>query len=105
MKLKPLSARVILKRETLKQVGKIIIPDEAQQRHAKLRCKVIAVGPTADKSIEVGMTVLIARYSGDWMTATGEAALKPDQDELYVVQDEDLLAIVEEDEEHGRRAA
>lgn len=91
--LKPLFARVLLKREKLVKVGSIYVPDSEQKRQASLKCKVIEVGPTCDKSIQPGMTVIMGQYAGAWLDADGKAV--PDGD-YYICCDEDLLAIVDE---------
>lgn len=97
--LKPLFARVLLKRETLKKVGSILVPEESQKRHASMKCKVVAVGPACDKSIEPGMTAIVGQYAGAWLDEDGKAV--PDGD-WFIATDEDLLAIVVDDE---RRAS
>lgn len=93
--LRPLFARVLLAREKFEKVGGIIIPDDAQKRHATTKCNVIATGPTCDESIQIGMSVLIGKYAGDWINVDGKAVALPDDAEFYIVQDEDILAIVE----------
>lgn len=85
--MKPLFARVLLEREKLRS-GLIMISDDASKRNAPSRGKVIAVGPNADPSIEVGQTVLFGRHAGDW--------LKDGEREVFICQDEDILAVVED---------
>ena len=89
--LKPYFARVLLKRQKLTQVGSIIVPEEAQTRHASLRAVVTAVGPTCDPSIKVGATVLLGKYAGEWLDSDGNPTPKGDH---YICQDEDILAEV-----------
>lgn len=91
LKMKPLFARVLMHRPLTKQVGSIIIPDAAQQRHASLKCKVLAVGPTADKSIEVGKWYLIGQHAGTWLDEKGNPVARVEGAEYFIVQDEDLL--------------
>lgn len=86
MKLKPKFGRVLLEREKLKS-STIIIPDGADKRNAHAFGKVVAVGPTCDESIAVGTTVIIGKFAGDWIKT-------PDGREMYIVQDEDVLAEV-----------
>lgn len=86
--LKPLFARVVIEREVLKS-GSIIIPDEAAQRNAPAKGVVVAVGPECDESVQVGETVLFGRYAGDWF--------KDGEKEVYVCQDEDIIAVVQDD--------
>ena len=89
MALQPLFARVLLEREKM-QSASIIIPEAAAQRLASLKCTVVALGPTAD-GVEVGDTVLIGRYAGDWLDERG----RPDEEgRFFIVQDEDILAKV-----------
>ena len=99
MSIKPLYARVLLKREKLNQVGSIIIPDDAAKRHSATLCEVVAVGPDVNTSqanteIRVGSTVLIGEYAGTWINEDGRAVTDPETAEYYLVQDEDILAEV-----------
>lgn len=82
----PLFARVLLERETLKS-NSIIIPQTAEKRNAPEIGIVIAVGPNADHSIELGQKVIFGRHAGDWIKHEGK--------ELFVVQDEDIIGIIE----------
>ena len=94
-KIKPLFARVLLERPTTrKTAGGIIIPDDSAKRMARLKATVVAVGPTADDSIKIGQTVLIGRHAGDWMSKEGDPANSADNADFYVVQDEDIIAVV-----------
>lgn len=93
-KLKPLFARVLLKREKLEKVGSILVPTDAQKRHASLRCTVVATGPTCDPTIKPGMVVIIGKYAGEWFDSDGKA--NP-EGEWYIAQDEDLIAEVTDD--------
>lgn len=90
-RMKPLFARVLVHRPLKKKEGSIIIPEMAQLRHASLKCKVLAVGPTADKSIQVGKWYLIGQHAGAWLDADGNPVAKVDGAEYFIVQDEDLL--------------
>lgn len=94
--MKPLFARVLLEREKLSKVGDIIIPEQAQKRHATLKCRVIAVGPAVDDSVKklVGKWVLLGRHAGDWINEQGDPVAKDDAREYYICQDEDILAEV-----------
>lgn len=99
MKLKPLFARVLLKRPRADKRGSIYIPETAQQRHATLRCEVLAKGPAVDSSINVGATVLIGQYAGAWLDEEGNQV---PEGEFFICADEDILCEVSEDDE--RRA-
>lgn len=97
MKLKPLFDRVLLEREKAVKVGSIIIPDSAHKRHATLKCKVLSKGPAADDSIRVGSWVIIGLHAGAWLNAEGNAVPKPEDAEVYVVVDGDIICEVDED--------
>lgn len=95
MRLKPLFARVIVRREMFtKSSGGIIIPDAAAKRHSAARGEVIAVGPTADESVKVGKTYVFGRYAGAWLDEKCQPTEDEAKGEFYVLQDEDLIAEV-----------
>lgn len=91
--IEPLFARVLLHREKREKIGTIILPENQQKRLSSLKCKVVAKGPGADESIEVGSEVLLGRFAGDWINEDGEPG-EPDVAEYYIAQDEDILAVV-----------
>jgi co-chaperonin GroES (HSP10) len=93
MAIKPLFARVLLQREVLKSAS-IIITDSASLRNAPTKGKVIAVGPTADASIEVGKTYVFGRHAGAWLNKDGKPVDKVDDAEFFVCVDEDLICEV-----------
>ena len=68
------------------KAGKIIIPEQAQERNAPTKGTVLAKGPTADESIEVGQRVVFGRHAGAW--------IRDGEDDLYIVQDEDILGVI-----------
>ena len=95
MSLRPLHDRVIVKRldqETTTASG-IVIPDSAAEKPDQ--GEVLAVGPgkRSEKgefivlNIKVGDRVLFGKYSGQ--------TVKVDGDELLVMREEDLFAVVE----------
>ena len=94
--LRPLFARVILKREKLN--SSIIIPDDARRRHAPAKGKIVAVGGTCDDEIQMmlGKTVLFGQHAGAWINADGTPSSGEDG-EYFVCMDEDLIAEVEND--------
>lgn len=101
MRLKPLFGRVLLERNRMEKIGAIILPDSAKERHASLKCKVIALGDNAE-GVEEGQTVLIGRNSGAWLDKDGNPVPRePEPGEIayFIVQDEDILCIVEDEEE------
>lgn len=95
MKLRPLHDRVVIKRleEERTSPGGIVIPDTATEK--PIRGKVIAVGTgrITEKGeirpldIKKGDTVLFGKYSG--------TEVKVDGQELLVMREEDLIAVVE----------
>jgi chaperonin GroES len=95
MKIRPLHDRVILKRleEDRTSPGGIVIPDTAAEK--PLQGKVIAVGAgkildngqVRPCDVKVGDKVLFGKYSG--------AEVRFDGDELVVMREEDLMAVIE----------
>ena len=95
MKLRPLHDRVIVKRidSETKTASGIVIPDNAAEKPDQ--GEVLAVGPGKrnDKGdlspvgVKVGDRVLFGKYSGQ--------TVKVDNDEVLVMKEEDLFAIVE----------
>jgi chaperonin GroES len=95
MKLRPLHDRVIVKRvenETRTASG-IVIPDSAAEKPDQ--GEVLAVGPgkkndkgeVSPMAVKVGDSVLFGKYSGQ--------TVKVDGDELLVMKEDDLFAVVE----------
>jgi chaperonin GroES len=95
MKLRPLHDRVIVKRleQETKTASGIFIPDNAAEKPDQ--GEVLAVGPgrKTDKgelialNVKVGDRVLFGKYSGQ--------TVKVDGDELLVMKEDDLFAVVE----------
>ena len=95
MKLRPLHDRVIIKRldSERKTASGIVIPDSAAEKPDQ--GEVLAVGPGKknDKgelsamAVKVGDRVLFGKYSGQ--------TVKVDGDELLVMREEDLFAVVQ----------
>ena len=95
MKLRPLHDRVIIKRleEERKTASGIVIPDTAAEK--PVQGKVVAVGKgkiLEDGSVraldvKVGDKILFGKYSG--------TEVKVDGDELVVMREEDVMAIIE----------
>ncbi|MDP1709659.1 MAG: co-chaperone GroES [Candidatus Komeilibacteria bacterium] len=95
MNIRPLGDRVIVrpsKEEEATKAG-IILPDTAKEKPE--RGEIIAVGPgkllengtRASVSVKVGEKVLFKKYSPD--------ELKVDGEEVYVLREEDILAVIE----------
>ena len=95
MKLRPLQDRVVVKRveEEKKTPGGIVIPDSAAEK--PIKGEVVAVGPgkrTDDGKVNApdvkqGDTVLFGKSAG--------TEVKIDGDELVVMREDDLLAVIE----------
>ena len=95
MKLRPLHDRVIIKRleaET-KSAGGIVIPDSAAEKPIKGEVvaagtgKILEDGKVRPIAVKVGDIVLFGKYSG--------TEIKLDGEELLVMREEDLVAVVE----------
>ena len=95
MKLRPLHDRVIVKRidSETKTASGIVIPDNAAEKPDQ--GEVLAVGPGRRNdegkiiplNVAVGDRVLFGKYSGQ--------TVKVDGDELLVMKEDDLFAVVE----------
>lgn len=94
MKLKPLRDRVIVKPSESEEMTKsgIVLPDSAKEEPQE--GKILAVGPGAiDKTgknipmaVKVGDKVIIPKY--------GASKVKLDGDELLILREDDILAVV-----------
>ena len=95
-KLKPLYDRIVVKRteEERKSAGGIVIPDTAAEKPS--RGKVIAIGngkllengTLRPVAVKVGDIILFGKYSGTEVKVGG--------DELIVMREDDIMAIIEE---------
>ena len=95
MKIRPLHDRVIVKRleSETRTAGGIVIPDSAAEK--PVQGKVVAVGKgkiLEDGSVraldvKVGDKILFGKYSG--------TEVKVDGDELVVMREEDVMAVIE----------
>jgi chaperonin GroES len=95
MKLKPLHDRVVvqmLDAETRTASG-IVIPDAAQEKPTRGRVLAVGAGRTFDNGtvislqVQVGDEVLFGKYAGQTVKVDGE--------ELTVLKEEDIFAVVE----------
>ena len=95
MKLRPLHDRVIIKRleaET-KSAGGIVIPDNATEKPIKGEVvavgtgKILEDGKVRPLAVKAGDKVMFGKYSG--------TEVKVDGEELLVMREEDLVAIIE----------
>jgi chaperonin GroES len=95
MKIRPLHDRVMVKREDeeRKSPGGIVIPDTAAEK--PIRGKITAVGKgkilengnVRPLDLKVGDRILFGKYSG--------TEVKVDGDELLVMREEDVVAVIE----------
>ncbi len=95
MKLRPLHDRVVVRRmeEERMSAGGIVIPDSATEK--PIRGEVVAVGngKTNDQGqkvameLKVGDKVLFGKYSG--------TEVKVDGEELLVMREDDITAVIE----------
>jgi chaperonin GroES len=95
MKIRPLHDRVIVKREDeeRKSPGGIVIPDTAAEK--PIRGKVVAVGKgkiledgkVRPLDVKVGDRILFGKYGGNEVKVDGE--------ELLVLREEDIMAVIE----------
>jgi chaperonin GroES len=98
MKLRPLGDRVVVQRFEAqeKTTGGILLPDTAKNKPQK--GKVLAVGPgrlrkdggRAKPQLKVGDTVLFTTWAGD------EYKEKPTGNNILLMREEDVLAVLEE---------
>ena len=96
MKLKPLYDRVVVKKIELEQktAGGIILPDTAKEESqigevvAVGEGRLLENGEIRPLKVKEGDKVLFSKYAG--------SEVKIDGEELLVIREEDILAIVEE---------
>ena len=95
MKLRPLHDRVIVKRmeEEKMSAGGIVIPDSATEKPIKGEILAVGAGKILENgnvralAVKVGDKVMFGKYSG--------TEVKVDGQELLVMREEDLIAIIE----------
>jgi chaperonin GroES len=95
IKLQPLGDRVVIRREESEErtAGGILLPDSAKDKPA--RGKVISVGDgkllddgkRSTLQVKVGDRVLFSSYAGE--------TFKVDDEELLLMREEDILAVIE----------
>lgn len=104
MKLKPLADRVIVRRieEESKTAGGIIIPDTAKEKPT--RGEIVAVGEGARD--DSGKLIALSVKKGDIVLFTkwGGTEIRVDGEDLLIMKESDILAIVE-DAKSGKKAA
>jgi chaperonin GroES len=95
MKLRPLHDRVIIKRldNERKTASGIVIPDNAAEKPDQGEILAVGNGKVGDDGkvralgVKVGDKVLFGKYSGQTVKVDGE--------ELLVMREEDIMAVVE----------
>lgn len=94
MKLKPLADRVVLKQEKAEEKTKsgIFLASAAQEKPEIYEVVEVGPGGVVDgnevvMTVKVGDKVLVGKYSG--------TTVKVDEEELSIVRQSDILAIVE----------
>lgn len=92
MEIEPLADRILVERPPLLKSGSIIIPDQAQRRHASLRCTVKAVGKGCELGLQRGEQVIISPYGGKWLDEAGNPVEAPENAVLFVLSEEDVIA-------------
>jgi chaperonin GroES len=98
MKVKPLGDRIVVRRQESqeKTAGGILLPDAAKQKPQK--GKVLAVGPgrllkdgkRATLQVKVGDSIIFTNWAGDEFRERGE------KDQILLMREEDVLAVVDE---------
>ena len=95
MNIRPLHDRLIVKREAeeRKSAGGIVIPDTATEKPTLGKVIAVGKGKRLDNGesraldVKAGEKILFGKYSG--------TEVKVDGDELLVMREEDVMAIVE----------
>lgn len=95
MKLRPLGDRVLVRREDAeeKTAGGIIIPDTSKEKPSKGSVVAVGEGARDDKGNLIPMNLKV----GDkvFFTKWGGTELKVDDEELLIMKESDILAIIE----------
>ncbi|NGM88756.1 co-chaperone GroES [Parapusillimonas sp. SGNA-6] len=105
MKIRPLHDRVIVKRieQQRKTASGIVIPDSAAEKPEQGEViavgdgKVLQDGSVRALSLKVGDQVLFGKYAGQ--------AVKVDGEELLVLREDDIFAVLEGDRDEMKKAA
>ena len=96
MNIKPLGDRVLIKREEAEEItaGGIIIPDTAKDKPSKGLVISVGEGARNEKGELIKMTLKV----GDrvYFTKWGGSEVKLNGEELLIMKESDVLAIIEE---------
>lgn len=94
MKIRPLHDRVVVRRmeEETTSAGGIVIPDSATEKPAQGEIIAVGNGQITDNGVraldvKVGDKVMFGKFSG--------TEIKVDGEELLVMREEDIMAVVE----------
>jgi chaperonin GroES len=95
-KLQPLGDRVVIKREESESrtAGGIVLPDSAKDKPARgsVVCvgngRLLQDGSRSQLQVKVGDRVVFSSYAGE--------AFKVDEEELLLMREDDILAVVED---------
>jgi chaperonin GroES len=95
LRLRPLQDRVLVRREGAeeKTSGGIIIPDTSQEKPSKGVVVAVGTGARDDKGSIIPMTLKIGDHV--FFTKWGGTELKIDGEELLIMKESDILAIIE----------
>ena len=104
-KYKPKFGRVLIRRKNEEKIGSIIVPDA--KRHAKCEGVIEALGETAGlteipgqsevvQTLKIGDKVIFGMHSGVWLNGTYSPTGANDDGTLFMCQDQDILAVIEE---------
>lgn len=95
MNIRPLGDRVLVRREEAEEVtaGGIIIPDTAKDKPSKGTVVAVGEGARNDKGELIKMTL----KAGDkvYFTKWGGSEVKLNNEELLIMKESDVLAIIE----------
>ncbi len=99
--IKPKFGRVLIKRDVKeKSAGGIILLDA--KKHSKCEGIILALGETAglldtgETIFKVGQKVIFGRHAGAWLDSTFSGNVESDDGTLFICQDADILAVIEE---------
>lgn len=95
MKLRPLGDRVLVRREDAeeKTAGGIIIPDTSKEKPSKGSIVAVGEGARDDKGNLIPMNLKVGNKV--FFTKWGGTELKVDDEELLIMKESDILAIIE----------
>ena len=94
MKIRPLHDRVVIRRkkEETTSAGGIVIPDSAAEKQAQGEILAVGSGQITDNGVraldvKVGDNVMFGQYAG--------TEIKVDDEDLLVMREEDIVAIID----------